>query len=135
MDNQGDEPYHAGSSSAHGFSDDGAVLGDRGYVMRSHVIVLLMGLTVLGLPSSPAAFAADPAPIATPPGGAPTPVNTQDHPDALLLNAKNPLVRHAGPGKPNVGHVYVPPTLSGKDKGKGQKAGQTEETVMGATPK
>lgn len=82
-----------------------------------------------------AAFAADPAPITTPPGGAPTPVNTNDHPDALLLNKKNPLVLHSGPGKPNVGHVYVAPSLFGKDKGKGQKAGQTEQTVMGAAPK
>jgi hypothetical protein len=70
-----------------------------------------------------------------PPPGSPPPVNTQDHPDALILNVKNPLAIHAGPGKPNVGAVFIPPTLSGKDKGKGQKAGATEQQVMGATPK
>jgi hypothetical protein len=70
-----------------------------------------------------------------PPPGSPPPVNTQDHPDALLLNTKNPLVIHAGPGKPNIGVVYIPPTLSGKAKDKGQKAGQTEQQVMGTTPK
>lgn len=90
-------------------------------------------LTALGLFVSGSALAQD-AP-ATAPGGAPTPVNTTDHPDALILNTRNPLAVHAGPGKPNVGHVYVPPTLFGKDKGKGQKAGQTEQTVMGAAPK
>ena len=96
--------------------------------------LLLTAVATLGLLASAAAHAADPAPIATPPGGAPAPVNTNDHPDAILLNTKNPLALHAGPGRPNVGHVYVPPTLFGKDKGKGQKAGQTEQTVMGATP-
>lgn len=91
---------------------------------------------MLSLVGTGAALAADPAaPIATPPGAAPAPVNTNDHPDALILNTRNPLVIHAGPGKPNVGHVFVPPSLFGKDKGKGQKAGQTEQTVMGATPK
>jgi|GEM_PF-2876290 len=70
-----------------------------------------------------------------PPPGSPPPVNTQDHPDALILNARNPLVIHAGPGKPNVGVVYIPPSLSGKAKDKNQKAGQTEQQVMGATPK
>jgi len=70
-----------------------------------------------------------------PPPGSPPPVNTQDHPDALILNVKNPLAVHAGPGKPNVGVVYIPPSLFGKAKDKGQKAGQTEQTVMGATPK
>lgn len=70
-----------------------------------------------------------------PPPGSPPPVNTQDHPDALILNVKNPMAVHAGPGKPNVGAVYIPPTLSGKAKDKGQKAGATEQTVMGATPK
>ena len=69
------------------------------------------------------------------PPGSPPPVNTQDHPDALILNKKNMLAVHAGPGKPNVGAVYIPPTLSGKAKDKGQKAGATEQQVMGATPK
>ena len=50
----------------------------------------------------------------------------------MMLNARNPLAIHAGPGKPNVGAVYIPPSLSGKDK-KG-KAGQTGENVMGGTP-
>jgi hypothetical protein len=96
------------------------------------IVLTAVGLIIIG---HQGVFAADPAPIATPPGAAPAPVNTTDHPDALILNAKNPLAIHAGPGKPNVGHVFVPPTLSGKDKGKGQKAGQTEQTVMGAAPK
>jgi hypothetical protein len=65
-------------------------------------------------------------------GGAPPPVNTNINPDALILNTKNPLAVHAGPGKPNVGSVYLPPSLSGKDKK--AKSGQTEEKVMGATP-
>jgi hypothetical protein len=95
----------------------------------------LMAFTAVSLFCCSAALAQDAAPVATPPGGAPTPVNTNDHPDALLLNVRNPLAIHAGPGKPNVGHVFVPPSLFGKDKGKGQKAGQTEQTVMGAAPK
>jgi hypothetical protein len=63
--------------------------------------------------------------------GAP-PVNTNLHPDAVVLNNKNKLAVHAGPGKPNVGTVYLPPSLSGKDKK--AKSGQTEEKVMGGTP-
>jgi len=82
--------------------------------------------------ASGVAVAADAPP---PPPGSPPPVNTQDHPDALILNTKNPLAVHAGPGKPNVGAVFIPPTLSGKDKGKGQKAGATEQAVMGTAPK
>jgi hypothetical protein len=92
-----------------------------------------LALAMLSLPAT--AFAADAPPAGSPPPGSPPPVNTQDHPDALVLNVKNPLAIHAGPGKPNVGVVYIPPTLSGKDKGKGQKAGATEQQVMGATPK
>jgi len=67
-------------------------------------------------------------------GSSPTPVDTQTNPDAVLLNARNPLAIHAGPGKPNVGSIYIPPSLSGKDKGKNAKSGQTEQNVMGATP-
>lgn len=95
--------------------------------------VLLKNLSVLvtALAVAAPALAQEPAP----PPGSPPPVNTQDHPDALLLNTKNPLAIHAGPGKPNVGVVYIPPTLSGKAKDKGQKAGQTEQQVMGTTPK
>jgi hypothetical protein len=63
--------------------------------------------------------------------GAP-PVNTNLHPDAVILNNKNKLAVHAGPGKPNVGTVYLPPSLSGKDKK--AKSGQTEEKVMGGAP-
>ena len=66
-------------------------------------------------------------------GSAPPPVDTQTNPDAILLNARNPLAIHAGPGKPNVGSIYIPPTLSGKDKGK-NKSGQTEQNVMGGAP-
>lgn len=66
-------------------------------------------------------------------GGAPPPaVNSNTNPEALMLNARNPLAIHAGPGKPNVGAVYIPPSMSGKDK-KG-KAGQTGENVMGGAP-
>jgi hypothetical protein len=66
--------------------------------------------------------------------GAPPPVDTSTNPDAVILNQRNPLAIHAGPGKPNVGSIYMPPTLSGKDKGKNAKAGQTESNVMGAQP-
>lgn len=81
--------------------------------------------------------------LAVPPSGvsaqehgsaSPPPVDTSTNPDAVVLNAKNPFAVHAGPGKPNVGSVYMPPTLSGKDKGKNAKAGQTESKVMGAEP-
>jgi hypothetical protein len=65
-------------------------------------------------------------------GNAPPPVDTSTNPDAIILNQRNPLAVHAGPGKPNVGSIYIPPTLSGKDKGKNAKAGQTETKVMGA---
>ena len=65
-------------------------------------------------------------------GAPPTPVNTQTNPDALLLNARNPLAIHAGPGKPNVGSAYIPPSVSGKEKK--AKAGETEKKVMGAEP-
>jgi hypothetical protein len=64
-------------------------------------------------------------------GAAPPPVNTNLNPEAVTLNLKNPLAVHAGPGKPNVGNVYLPPSLSGKDKK--AKSGQTEDKVMGAT--
>ena len=67
-------------------------------------------------------------------GGAPPPVDTSTNPESIALNAKNPLAIHAGPGKPNVGSIYIPPSLSGKDKGKNAKSGQTEQNVMGATP-
>ena len=54
--------------------------------------LLLPAAAMLALLAAPAAVqAADPAPIATPPGAAPAPVNTQDHPDAVLLNVRNPL--------------------------------------------
>ncbi len=91
----------------------------------------LSGLVALALVSASGVAVAQDA--AAP--GAPPPVNTNDHPDALILNTKNPLVIHAGPGKPNVGAIFIPPTLSGKDKGKGQKAGATEQAVMGTAPK
>jgi len=58
--------------------------------------------------------------------------NPNLNPDAVLLNARNPLAVHAGPGKPNVGSVYLPPSLSGKDKK--AKSGQTEQKVMGEKP-
>jgi hypothetical protein len=93
----------------------------------------LLGLAVLTLVSASGIAVAQDA--AAPPPGSPPPVNTNDHPDALILNTKNPLVIHAGPGKPNVGAIFIPPTLSGKDKGKGQKAGATEQAVMGTAPK
>lgn len=100
----------------------------------THHGALCLGALVLvaGLLASPAWAAEEPA---APPPGSPPPVNTQDHPDALILNKKNTLAVHAGPGKPNVGVVYIPPSLSGKAKDKGQKAGTTEQQVMGATPK
>ena len=66
--------------------------------------------------------------------GAPPPVDTSTNPDAVVLNARNPLAIHAGPGKPNVGSIYIPPSLSGKDKGKNAKSGQTEQNVMGGAP-
>jgi hypothetical protein len=60
----------------------------------------------------------------------PTPVDTSTNPKATLLNARNPLAVHAGPGEPNVGSIYIPPTPSGKEKK--AKEGQTENKVMGA---
>src|SRR5258708_38129361 len=65
---------------------------------------------------------------------APPPVDTQTNPDAVLLNARNPLAAHAGPGHPNHRSRYIPPTLSGKDKGTNANAGQTESKDMGAAP-
>jgi hypothetical protein len=63
-------------------------------------------------------------------GGSPTPVDTSTNPHALILNARNPLAVHAGPGEPNVGSIYIPPTPSGKEKK--AKEGQTQDKVMGA---
>ncbi|HTP82682.1 MAG TPA: hypothetical protein VMQ11_07055 [Alphaproteobacteria bacterium] len=63
-------------------------------------------------------------------GGSPTPVDTSTNPKALILNARNPLAVHAGPGEPNVGSIYIPPTPSGKEKK--AKEGQTQDKVMGA---
>jgi hypothetical protein len=65
-------------------------------------------------------------------GGAnnPTPVDTSTNPHALILNARNPLAVHAGPGEPNVGSVYIPPSQTGKEKK--AKEGQTQDKVMGA---
>ena len=62
----------------------------------------------------------------------PPPVDTTTNPEALILNAHNPLAIHAGPGTPNVGSIYIPPSQSGKAK-KG-KEGQTEKSTMGAEP-
>jgi hypothetical protein len=66
-------------------------------------------------------------------GNSPPPVDTTTNPEATSLNLRNPYAIHAGPGKPNVGSIYLPPTLSGKDKGK-NKSGQTEQNVMGGAP-
>jgi len=63
-------------------------------------------------------------------GAAPTPVDTSTNPQALILNARNPLAVHAGPGEPNVGSIYIPPTPSGKEKK--AREGQTQDKVMGA---
>ena len=63
-------------------------------------------------------------------GGPPNPVDTSTNPKALILNARNPLAVHAGPGEPNVGSIYIPPTPSGKEKK--AKEGQTQDKVMGA---
>ena len=104
--------------------------------MRVSFYRLAGAILALALVSASGSAGAQNAPPAgSPPPGSPPPVNTQDHPDALILNTKNPLAVHAGPGKPNVGAVFIPPSLSGKDKGKGQKAGQTEQQVMGTAPK
>lgn len=65
-------------------------------------------------------------------GGNPPPVDTTTNPEAVILNAHNPLAIHAGPGKPNVGSIYIPPSQSGKAK-KGRE-GQTEKSTMGAEP-
>ena len=63
-------------------------------------------------------------------GASPPPVDTSTNPKALILNARNPLAVHAGPGEPNVGSIYIPPTPSGKEKK--AKEGQTQDKVMGA---
>jgi hypothetical protein len=90
---------------------------------RLLMLAAVFALTIVAGP----AFAADPPPggdaSAAGAPGAPPPVNTNTHPEALILNVRNPLAVHAGPGKPNVGTVYIPPTLSGKDKTKGKDAG------------
>lgn len=91
---------------------------------RSLLVALLWGMVVIAV--SPASAADGGSGAAAPP-----PVNTNLNPEAVTLNLKNPLAVHAGPGKPNVGNVYLPPSLSGKDKK--AKSGQTEDKVMGAT--
>lgn len=63
-------------------------------------------------------------------GSNPPPVDTTTNPHALILNAHNPLAVHAGPGEPNVGSIYIPPSPSGKEKK--AKEGQTQDKVMGA---
>jgi len=89
------------------------------------LVAALLGVAVLAVaPAMAAEHGGD--------SGAPPPVNTNLNPEAVTLNLKNPLAIHAGPGKPNVGSVYLPPSVSGKDKK--AKSGQTEEKVMGATP-
>lgn len=93
--------------------------------MVSAVAIVSM---IFAIAASPASAAEDHE------GSAPPPVDTSTNPDAVLLNARNPLAIHAGPGKPNVGSIYMPPSLSGKDKGKNAKSGQTEQNVMGGTP-
>jgi hypothetical protein len=60
----------------------------------------------------------------------PPPVDTTTNPDAVILNAKNQLMINAGPGEPNVGSIYMPPSPSGKSK-KGRE-GQTQSHDMGA---
>jgi hypothetical protein len=65
-------------------------------------------------------------------GSNPPPVDTTTNPEALILNTKNPLAIHAGPGKPNVGSIYIPPSPSGKAKN--AREGQTQKDTMGAEP-
>ena len=60
----------------------------------------------------------------------PPPVDTTTNPDAVILNAKNPLMINAGPGEPNVGSIYMPPSPSGKSKN--AREGQTQSHAMGA---
>jgi hypothetical protein len=96
--------------------------------MRGAVAGLLWAAALVVIP----AFSVSAADHGGGGGAAPPPVNTNLNPDAVSLNLKNPLAIHAGPGKPNVGSVYLPPSLSGKDKK--AKSGQTEDKVMGATP-
>jgi hypothetical protein len=91
---------------------------------RSLLAALLWGMAMAVSPASAADHGGGG-------GAAPPPVNTNLNPDAVTLNLKNPLAVHAGPGKPNVGTVYLPPSMSGKDKK--AKSGQTEDKVMGAT--
>lgn len=62
----------------------------------------------------------------------PPPVDTTTNPEAVILNVKNPLAVHAGPGKPNVGSIYIPPSPSGKAKS--AREGQTQGNTMGAEP-
>lgn len=83
---------------------------------------LVVGLAMTALPGT--ARAAEEG------GGPPNPVDTTTNPHAVILNAHNPLAIHAGPGEPNVGSIYIPPTPSGKEKK--AKEGQTQDKVMGA---
>jgi hypothetical protein len=64
--------------------------------------------TALLLASAPA-WAEDTRPNSTPP---------KANPDADKLNARNPNVFHAGPGKPLEGSVYVSPSRVPKPEAK-----------------
>ena len=69
---------------------------------------LLVIATAMFLASAPA-WAEDTRPNSTPP---------KANPDADKLNARNPSVFHAGPGKPLEGSVYVSPSRIPKPEAK-----------------
>lgn len=76
--------------------------------LRAYVAAGLAGLFALGLAAGDAR-AEDPRPNSAPPK-----VNK----DADNINAANPRVFHAGPGKPLQGTVWVPPAVAAAQKAK-----------------
>jgi hypothetical protein len=76
--------------------------------LRAHVAAGLAGLLALGVAAADAR-AEDPRPNSAPPK-----VNK----DADNINAANPRVFHAGPGKPLQGTIWVPPAVAAAEKAK-----------------
>lgn len=89
--------------------------------IAAFAVTVFAGAAMIGLPA--VAWAGEDNPN-------PPPVDTTTNPDAVILNAKNPLMINAGPGEPNVGSIYIPPSQSGKSKN--AREGQTQTHVMGA---
>lgn len=76
-------------------------------VVSLRLAVVIVGSLGVGLLASPAALAADPPPQRN---------ADRAHPEAEKINQANPRVKHAGPGVPLTGSVFLPPSVEKSKK-------------------